>query len=96
MRGTVILASAVFLAMALLAGCGGGGDEMVKAQEGFADKACACQDLDCIKAVQAEQNAWVAQHGGAAMGDEESYAKIETANKRLSECIQKVVAASGR
>jgi hypothetical protein len=78
-----------------LSACGDG-NEMVEAQERFADKACACKDLACIKAVQDEQNAWVAQHGGVAVGDEDSYAKIEAANKRLSECIQQVVSAAGQ
>ena len=83
MKRAAMMACAVLFAATAAVGCGGG-DEMVAAQEGFADKACACKDLDCIKAVQNEQSAWVAKHGGAAMGDEESYVKIEAANKRLT------------
>jgi len=50
--------------------------------------------MNCIKAVQDEQHAWVAKHGGAAAGDEDTYAKMEAANVRLSECIQQVVSAT--
>ena len=85
-------------ALALFTACGGGGEAAVKAQEGFADKACACQDIECVKGVQAEQAAWVAQNGEAMRGSEEDGAKIEAANRKLSECIQKIVqkAAAGR
>lgn len=92
MKRAMAVSCAAILVVSLAA-CGGGGDAMVEAQEGFADKTCACQSFDCVKAVQEEQNAWVAKHGGAAMGDEDTYSKIEAANKRLSECIQRIVAA---
>lgn len=91
----------VMVASILCLSCGGGGGEMVKAQEGFADKACACKTIDCIKGVQQEQVTWVTEHGQAGIGNEEAAAKIEAANTRLSECIQKIVqdaakAASGQ
>ena len=73
--------------------CKGGGAEIVKAQEKFADDACACKDLDCVKKVQADQQKWVTEHGAAATGSEEDAEKIAAANKKLTDCVTKL--ASG-
>jgi len=83
----LILSVAVF---AICAACGGA-DEAIAAQQGFADKACACADIECVKGVQEEQNAWVAEHGGAAIVSEDDAAKLEEINKKLTECVTKVV-----
>ncbi|MDX2419414.1 MAG: hypothetical protein QNK19_18285 [Xanthomonadales bacterium] len=66
-------------------------EKVIKAQEGFADKACACNTIACVKKVQEEQNAWVAAYGHTVTGNDETVAQLEAANKRLSECILKVV-----
>jgi len=74
--------------------CKGGGAELVKAQEKFAEDACACKDLECVKKVQAEQQKWVAEHGAAATGSEEDAEKIAAANKKLTDCVTKLATAS--
>ncbi len=78
---------------ASMTACKGGGAEMVKAQEGFADEACACKELPCVQEVQKKQAAWIKEHGGAAVGDESDYEKIEAANKKLTDCVTKVAQA---
>src|SRR5256885_225623 len=76
---------AVLLSL-LVAACGHKGGEFVKAQEGFADRVCACSDVDCVKAVQKDQDDWVTKHGEASVGSEEDGAKVQAANKRLTDC----------
>ena len=77
-----------------LGACKGGGAELVKAQEKFAEDACACKDLECVKKVQADQQKWVAEHGAAATGSEEDAEKIAAANQKLTDCVTKLAAAS--
>ena len=57
----------VFAVAIMFVGLAGGcsGNKLVKAQEEFATKACACKDIACVKALQKEQAAWVAKNGAA-------------------------------
>jgi len=88
------LSLVLFATFALaLSACKGGGAELVKAQEKFAEDACACKDLECVKKIQAEQQKWVAEHGAAATGSEEDAEKIAAANKKLTDCVTKLATA---
>ena len=77
-----------------LSACKGGGAELVKAQEKFAEDACACKDLECVKKIQAEQQKWVTEHGAAATGSEEDAEKIAAANQKLTDCVTKLATAA--
>jgi len=88
----VLMLSFGLVAVATLGlGCKGG--EMLKAQEGFANKVCACKDIACVRKVQKEQEAWVKKHGEAAVGNEEMAKKMNAVNKKMTDCIKKIVAA---
>ena len=91
----VLRVAVAMCALALTSGCTAG--EALKAQEGFKDKICACADLDCVKGVQKEQEAWLKEHGQAHAGvSEDDYAKLQDIEKEMSGCLQKIVAKSSK
>ena len=70
------------------------GSEMVKAQEDFAVKTCACKDVACIKGVQQEQDTWVTKNGQSGVGSESDGEKIAAANKKMTDCADKIISAA--
>ncbi len=80
------------VALFALGGCSKGG-ELVKAQEDFATKTCACPDIACLKKVSDEQTAWAAKNGSAAAGSESDGEKLAAAAKKMTECFAKISAA---
>ncbi len=68
----------------------------MNAHEDFANRACACKDLECLKGVQAAQEQWLAAHGQTAVRDEDSTKKIQASGKRLAECAMKLSQPSGK
>lgn len=90
MNARLVIGTCAAVACLVLA-CKGGADAMVKAQEDFANKVCACSDMDCIKKVQTEQEEWVKKNGSAAVGGNESDQEKMTASaKKMSDCITKI------
>jgi hypothetical protein len=96
MKALAVFAGIGLVAVAAAVGCNKGGGEMVKAQEGFADKVCACTDVECVKGVQKEQEEWVSKHGQSGIGSEADAEKIAAANKRLQDCAMKVLSSGAK
>lgn len=86
------LSTVATVALFALAGCSKG-SELVKAQEDFANKTCACADIACLKKVSEEQAAWAAKNGSAAAGSEDDGEKLGAAAKKMTECFTRISAA---
>lgn len=90
MNKKIVLALSTLAFLAI--GCSKGG-ELVKAQEDFANKTCACPDIACLKKLSEEQAAWAAKNGSAAAGSESDGEKLAAASKKMTECFTKISAA---
>jgi hypothetical protein len=74
-----------------LTGCKG--NKLLQAQKKFAEKACACKNIACIKELQKEQAAFVQKHGQAAVGSQSDAKKMQEYNQKMTKCITKIVRA---
>jgi hypothetical protein len=75
----------------LAAACDSGGAEYVKAMDGFAEKACACKDAECITTVSKEQADWLTKNAEtAAKLEAEDAEKITAAGTKMAECATKI------
>ena len=80
----------VILGLALAA-CDGGAGEYVKKHEEFAEKTCACKDVECQTKVQKEQADWLAKNAEtAAKLDDKDAEKITAASSKMAECVTKM------
>lgn len=57
----------------------------------WADKACACKDIECLTEIEKEQDAWIAEHGATAEMSGADKEKLEEASARMSDCIAAVL-----
>jgi hypothetical protein len=76
-------------------GCGA--SEAAKKMEEWADKVCACKDMDCIQKVQKEQEEWISKNGQAHAGASEADAKkVEAATKKMTDCVTKIATGAAK
>jgi hypothetical protein len=88
-RSNFIL-GAIVLCASTLAACDGGG-EYVKHMEEFADKTCACKDVECTTKVAKEQSDWLAAHAeDAAKLSSDDAEKVGAAATKMGECATKI------
>ena len=84
-RALILITTSAFL----LGGCGGAA--AVEALGKLADKACECKgDAECEKALVADVDKWVEEHGQARGGDQK---KAEEHTAKLAGCSPKAAAA---
>ena len=77
------------LALVGLAACNSNaGAEHAEAIAGLEKKMCACTDADCAKKVDAEVQAWVAQHKDAKVS-QANFDKIKASGAKIVECAKK-------
>jgi hypothetical protein len=74
-------------ALLMLPACKGG--EIVAKTKEFADKTCACKDMDCVTKVQKEMAEW-AEKNKDAQGTESQAKEIAEHGKRMAECVGKL------
>ena len=97
MRGLKLITSAAVLFFTAVA-CGmlGDAEEAVKAQEEFANRACACSDIACIQGIQEEQAEWMKENGADLLGaDEEDAQRITAATEKMAKCAQDIAQGGG-
>jgi predicted alpha/beta hydrolase family esterase len=78
-------------ALLLLPACKG--SEAAAKQSEWADKICACKDMECVKGVQKEQEEWIAKNGAEMQATEGDAKKIEEATKKMTDCHTKMMTA---
>lgn len=92
-----MIKQAMFLSAALVTfavGCGGGGEESVKAAESYATAACACKDTACTtKASQDYASAAQAAAAKAKSMSEGDVKKITDATSKATDCMTKLAMA---
>jgi hypothetical protein len=79
-------------ALLALPACKGG--EVVAKTKEFADKTCACKDMECVTGVQKEMAEW-AEKNKDVQGTESQANEIAEHGKRMAECVQKLAAGGG-
>jgi hypothetical protein len=90
MKPTRLTLGILFLT-GLLGGCDSGGAEYVKQMEGFAEKACACKDADCVTKVTQENADWLSKNAEkAAKLDAGDAEKVTAAGTKMAECATKI------
>jgi hypothetical protein len=84
----------LFGAAALIA-CDSGGAEYVKKMEEFAEKSCACKDVDCTTKVSKEQADWLtANTEKASKLSADDAEKVAAAGTKMADCITKQATAA--
>jgi hypothetical protein len=90
MTRTKLFFGTMILATVALAGCGK--NKLVKATEDYADKTCACKDMDCVKK-ETDAYGKVVDESKDSRGSDDDVKAIEAAGKKASDCITKLATA---
>ena len=89
MKAAKLTMGLLFGAAALIA-CDSGGAEYVKKMEEFADKACACKDIDCTTKLSKEQADWLTANAEKASKlSADDAEKVAAAGTKMADCITK-------
>jgi hypothetical protein len=86
----IMIGAFVALGFSMTAACGGGLGAKMTA---FADKACACKDLDCLQGVQKEMTDF-AMANKEAKGTESDMKAAQAAMTKIAECAGKLAAGA--
>jgi hypothetical protein len=90
MTRTKLFFGSMIFALVALAGCGK--NKLVKATEDYADKTCACKDMDCVKK-ETEAYSKVVDESKDSRGSDDDVKAIEAAGKKASDCVTKIATA---
>lgn len=78
-----------------MAGCGGGGEELVKAAQKYETDTCACKDTACTtKAAQDYTKTTQDLAGKKMVANEEDAKKITEASSKAADCLTKMAMSS--
>ncbi len=82
---------AFFVSLFALSACDSGGGEYVKKMDEFAEKTCACKDVECTTKVTTEQAEWLSANAEKASKlDAKDAEKVTAASTKLAECTAKI------
>lgn len=74
-----------------MVGCGGGGEELVKAAQKYETDSCACKDVACTtKAAQDYSKTTQELAGKKMVASEDDAKKITAASTKAAECVTKL------
>jgi len=75
-------------------GCGGGGEELVKAAQKYETDSCACKDVACTTKAAQDYSKTAADLAGKKMvANEDDGKKIGAASTKAAECVTKLAMA---
>lgn len=88
------LGFSMVIASFALIGCGGGGEELVKAAQKYETDTCACKDVACTtKAAEAYSKTTQELAGKKMVASEDDAKKITDASTKAAACVTKVAMA---
>lgn len=87
----MLLGGSAIVAISALTGCGK--NKLVEATEQYADKICACKDLDCTKK-ESEAYGKVLETHKDAKGTDDDIKAMEAAGKKALDCTTKLASAA--
>gem|GEM_PF-1720014 len=86
-----LLLTTMIIGSSAMLGCGGGGEELVKAAQKYETDSCACKDVACTtKAAQDYTKTTQDLAGKKLVASEDDAKKITTATTKATECVTKL------